>query len=163
MVTYRKWSMRPTSPGESCIISITPNNARFGNVELEAGDGWCRLVGPNIPELNALRQKKMSSWALLNRLSACGIHLMPEDRDCFFVEIDKKEANLEAAFCKDLALLAPAFMVASSKWNKDISKDDCMGKGMRSPTQPIKYQSPCARDSIKCVLHYCVQLPTKCE
>jgi len=126
MVTYRKWSMRPTSPGESCIISITPNNARFGNVELEAGDGWCRLVGPNIPELNALRQKKMSSWALLNRLSACGIHLMPEDRDCFFVEIDKKEANLEAAFCKDLALLAPAFMVASSKWNKDISKDDCM-------------------------------------
>ena len=51
---------------------------------------------------------------------------MPEDRDCFFIEIDKKETDLEVAFCKDLALLAPSFMIASSKWNKEISKDDCM-------------------------------------
>lgn len=128
MVPYKKWSMRPTSSGESCIISVSPNNTRFGSqpVELEAGDGWCRLASPDVPELRALREEKVSPWALLNRLSECGVHLMPEDRDCFFVEIDKKESDLEAVFCTDLALLAPAFLVASSKWNKDIGKDDCM-------------------------------------
>jgi cancer susceptibility candidate protein 1 len=128
MVTYKRWSMRPSSTGESCIISITPKSTRFGSspIELEAGDGWCRLAGPDVSELAALREEKTSPWVLLNRLSACGVHLMPEDRDCFFVEINAKEADLEAAFCKDLALLAPAFMMASSKWNKDCSKDDCM-------------------------------------
>ena len=128
MTPYKRWSMRPTSSGESCIISVTPNTNRFGKtpIELEAGDGWCRLVSPDIPELSALRQEKSSPFVLLNRLSECGVHLMPEDRDCFFCEVDRKEPDLEAAFCADLALLAPSFMLASSKWNKDIGKRDCM-------------------------------------
>jgi hypothetical protein len=34
--------------------------------------------------------------------------------------------SCEEAFCADLALLAPAFMLASSKWNKDLGMHDCM-------------------------------------
>lgn len=128
MLPYKKWSLRPSSSGDMCTISVTPNNNRFGSspIEFEVGDGWCRLASPDIPELSTLCVEKLSPWVLLNRLSTCGVHLMPEDRDCYFVELDKKDSDLEAAFCKDLALLAPAFMLANSKWNKGIGKHDCM-------------------------------------
>jgi len=129
LMPYKQWNMRPTETGESCIISLTPAMADFeAPFEIEAGDGWCRLIGPHFPQLEhaGIYEELLSPWDLLSRLSACGLHLMPEDRDCVFVGLEKKETALERVFCADLALLAPAFVLSSSKWNKDLGKDDCM-------------------------------------
>jgi hypothetical protein len=51
---------------------------------------------PDVPELAALSAMRLSPHQLLSKLSQCGVHLLPEDRDCIYVELDAKETALEA-------------------------------------------------------------------
>jgi cancer susceptibility candidate protein 1 len=125
---YTRWSTRPSSTGESVIVSVTPKHERFGGrpIEIEVGEGVCALASDAEPALRSLLGVKLAPRKLLARLSKCGVHLALEDKDCAYVGIEKKDAALEAAMCEDVALLSPSFMFASSRFNRTIGSRDCM-------------------------------------
>lgn len=74
---YRSWTVRPTSEASALLTLQTASLA----VEIEIGDGTCRWVSPNLPEVSDLVGVAMRPRELLSRASRRGIHLAPEDED----------------------------------------------------------------------------------
>lgn len=77
----------------------------------------------NIPELRHLEDVKMPPGALLFQLSKCGIHLIPEPRDCDASEIKNKSLDAEELAIMDLSMHIRTFAFRSSKWNKQAPDD----------------------------------------
>ena len=127
---YESWRVSPSADGETCVLSVKPKNPRFvdGGIDIEAGDGWCRLVGSGVDELSSLFGEKMRPRALLDRLAACGARLSPNDADAERVGVTRKDERLELEFCKDVALMAPSFAVTSCRWNRDVGAEDALAR-----------------------------------
>ena len=130
MLPYQSWRVSPSADGETCVLSVKPGNPRFadGGIDIEAGDGWCRLVGSGVDELSSLMGEKMRPRALLDRLAACGARLSPNDADAERVGVTRKDERLELECCKDVALMAPSFAVASCRWNRDVGAEDALAR-----------------------------------
>lgn len=123
LLPYAHWALRPTAEAAARLTL----RCAVGDVELDVTEGGVALAAPALGPLAGLIGESMPPRALLNRLSRCGLHLLPEDRDAPFVvggaAVVPKDADLEHALCADAALLAPSFVVASSAWNAGAGRD----------------------------------------
>mmetsp|Transcript_9273 Transcript_9273/g.9272 ORF Transcript_9273/g.9272 Transcript_9273/m.9272 type:complete len:424 (+) Transcript_9273:342-1613(+) len=81
---------------------ITPGNLEFVNTQ-------------NIIELRYLEGVKMPPGALLFELSTCGVHLIPEPRDCEASGIKNKSLDAEELAIMDLSMNIRTFAFRSSK------------------------------------------------
>ena len=126
---YTSWSVRPSASGDACVVTVVPSgNERFAGagVEMEVGEGYCALRSVPVSELETLVGLKMRARELLASLAERGVHLTPEDRNCFSAGKVVKEKEVESAFCKDVATLAPSFAVAMSNFNGDVGASDAL-------------------------------------
>ena len=130
MLPYESWRVSPLRRRRDVRPVRKTQNPRFadGGIDIEAGDGWCRLVGSGVDELSSLFGEKMRPRALLDRLAACGARLSPNDADAERVGVTRKDERLELEFCKDVALMAPSFAVTSCRWNRDVGAEDALAR-----------------------------------
>eukprot|EP00218_Dolichomastix_sp_CCMP3274_P016149 CAMPEP_0170133928 /NCGR_PEP_ID=MMETSP0033_2-20121228/1611_1 /TAXON_ID=195969 /ORGANISM="Dolichomastix tenuilepis, Strain CCMP3274" /LENGTH=645 /DNA_ID=CAMNT_0010369463 /DNA_START=48 /DNA_END=1981 /DNA_ORIENTATION=+ len=120
---YSSWTLRPQiEDGTVTLRAVTAHNELA--VDLEIGSGWARLKEPYYAQLDHLYKEKLAPKVLLQQLSKSGLHLMPEDRDAPFINVEPKTPELEEFACADVALLSTNFLIASSKWNAEQGKDD---------------------------------------
>ena len=72
-------------------------------VVLAVGPATVQLLRPQLPQLSSVLGTALPPWVLLRRLSQCGLHLLPQDRDADVMGWQVKEAAAETATCDDLA------------------------------------------------------------
>eukprot|EP00854_Cymbomonas_tetramitiformis_P002327 gene2327-3052_t len=126
LLPYASWNLRPTTTSSSVLTIWPEHNPLPEPISIEVGEGWCKLQSPNKPCLQELLDNEMPPALLLRKLSDSGVHLLPENRDADFCGVIPKNDDVESKLSFDLALIAPAFMISSSKWNKEMEPEDCI-------------------------------------
>jgi len=135
---YKSWSLSPALPAvqdgpseveEACAV-LSLETPRM-TVKIEArGDGSCRLVGPDRPELKPLMTTSTTAGRLIAELSKCGIHLAPDALDEEAVASRggtwaAKDEQVEQKLCEELAALAAGFDVANDPSAKGLPSGRC--------------------------------------
>jgi len=135
---YVSWSLAPALPAdqsgpseveEACAV-LSLETPRF-TVQIEArGDGSCRLVAPDRPELQPLMTASTTAGRLIAELSKCGVHLAPDALDAEALVkrgggFVAKHADIEGKLCEEMAALAAGFDVAGDPAAKGLGADRC--------------------------------------
>jgi hypothetical protein len=127
---YRSWSVAPAleekaadSPldideNEEGCVHFTLSTPRVEQIKIQVRGAMCQLIDPPILGLHL---KPLSPGELLFALCDAGLNLMPLDADAQDLEV--KSPALEAKVYRDIALVASAFDVKSSRWNVKVSAD----------------------------------------
>ncbi|GAQ79276.1 hypothetical protein KFL_000270350 [Klebsormidium nitens] len=119
---YQSWTVRPTSEASAVLTLQTASLV----VEIEIGDGTCRWVSPNLPEVSDLVGVAMRPRELLCRASRRGIHLAPEDGEALLMGREVKDPLVESSLCADMAPFAVACTLGSSRWNSAPGPQACV-------------------------------------
>jgi hypothetical protein len=127
---YAAWSLAPAleekaadSPldvdqdEEGCVHYIL-RTPRVECVKIQVRGAVCQLLAPPIP---GLHRRFLGVGELLFALRDAGLNLMPLDGDAR--EQGVKSAALEAKVHGDVARVAGAFDLKSSRWNAQVGKD----------------------------------------
>jgi hypothetical protein len=72
-------------------------------VVLAVAPATVQLLRPQVPQLSSVLGAALPPWVLLRRLSQCGLHLLPQDRDAEAMGWHVKEAAAERAMCEEVA------------------------------------------------------------
>ena len=132
LVPYRHWVLRPTSEA-SAVLTV---RTAVCDVVLNVDAQGVSLLAPQLGALKSLCGRRLPPRVLLGRLSRRGFHLLPEDRDAPFAGEDggttPKDVDLEHTLCADVALLAPSFAMASSRWNAGAGADAAHFRAMEA-------------------------------
>jgi len=141
---YKGWSLAPVfnlheyqDPRdwvEECLLTI--HTQRF-MIVIQIKGTLCRLVQPNVAELEHLREKGREPGALLQGLFEAGINLMPKASDIpdqseeeGEVSSDEKPTTLktdglEQVLCEEISSMAASFDFKASRWNQTLGPDRC--------------------------------------
>eukprot|EP00455_Lapot_gusevi_P048414 TRINITY_DN6689_c0_g1_i1.p1 TRINITY_DN6689_c0_g1~~TRINITY_DN6689_c0_g1_i1.p1 ORF type:complete len:727 (-),score=152.41 TRINITY_DN6689_c0_g1_i1:16-2196(-) len=117
---YTHWSIKASGPvgvanaKPRAILSL--EGLRF-TVQLEVVDDEVQFIAPISPALSELQYRPMSPGLLLRKLAACGINLLPSDRDSDFLMMSAKKNELELKTHEMIACLVPFFDVQTSPYN----------------------------------------------
>eukprot|EP01025_Chloroclados_australasicus_P048800 TRINITY_DN5539_c0_g2_i4.p1 TRINITY_DN5539_c0_g2~~TRINITY_DN5539_c0_g2_i4.p1 ORF type:complete len:701 (-),score=83.62 TRINITY_DN5539_c0_g2_i4:171-2273(-) len=130
LLPYLGWNVRPTDGEMGSTVSVTLElQWPYGPVEISIGPGYAQLLSPILPQLQSLKGRQLQPRLLLQRLQVLGVNLCPLQRDAQFLQnVCYKEEECERAMCEDLALLCGAFLVAQSRFNKEVCKDECIAR-----------------------------------
>ncbi|KAK9828512.1 hypothetical protein WJX72_000473 [[Myrmecia] bisecta] len=144
LMPYKAWTLRPVGGRGAAHAGLTLDVGLGAGLEIEVGPGQARLVAPQAPALRALLGVPLRPAVLLHRLSGHGLHLLPCNEDALVAELACKEGETERAMCADVALVSGAFLISSSKWNRQIPPSECIcrisevldweGQGRTEPT-----------------------------
>ncbi|BBN15262.1 cancer susceptibility candidate protein 1 [Marchantia polymorpha subsp. ruderalis] len=126
---YLSWNIRPISEQGAVMTLVTP----LLTFTIEIGIGWCKLLAPVFSECTSFAAEEVPPKVMLKRFSKCGIHLLPSDDDAEHIKATVKDGELERFTCLDMAFAAPAFTIASSKWNISLDKDHCLVRLLEVP------------------------------
>ena len=124
---------------EGCV-HFTLSTPRVEQIKIQVRGAVCQLIDPPI---EGLHLKPLSPGELLFALRGAGLNLMPLDADA--VGYDVKSSALEAKVYRDIALVASAFDLKSSRWNAKVN----IVKRSNSTTQVHSF---CKRLTTPCTL-----------
>ncbi|BBN15263.1 cancer susceptibility candidate protein 1 [Marchantia polymorpha subsp. ruderalis] len=102
---YLSWNIRPISEQGAVMTLVTP----LLTFTIEIGIGWCKLLAPVFSECTSFAAEEVPPKVML------------------------KDGELERFTCLDMAFAAPAFTIASSKWNISLDKDHCLVRLLEVP------------------------------
>ena len=92
-----------------------------------------QLIERDDPELKHIVNIKMPPGMVLEHLSRCGIHLLPDDRDFKLAGIEQKDFDAEERAIWDIVSWINAYAFRSAKWNKVArTKDNIVVKIVRT-------------------------------
>ena len=102
-------------------------------MKIEIHPLFVKLVEMTQPELQYLVNKEIHPGMLLQELSKCGIHLLPEDEDAERGKIHLKEKDAEERAILDIAQTLKAFAFQSIKWNQQASPENIVCRLRENP------------------------------
>ncbi|KAL3691600.1 hypothetical protein R1sor_005251 [Riccia sorocarpa] len=102
---FVSWNIQPLSEQGAMMTLITP----LMIFEIEIGIGWCKMISPQFSECASFQSDEVPPKVML------------------------KDEELERITCLDMAFAAPAFTIASSKWNRTLDKDHCLVRMLEVP------------------------------
>uniref|UniRef100_A0A061S3N2 Cancer susceptibility candidate protein 1 n=1 Tax=Tetraselmis sp. GSL018 TaxID=582737 RepID=A0A061S3N2_9CHLO len=128
LLPYRGWRVRPCAgeQGGEAVISLEANLEE--PIQFHVTERATSLLSPTFPCLEDLVRVRLPPRVLLARLMERGLFLMPEDRDAEYAKVNPKKPEVEAAACRDMALLGDSFLLASCKWNQFAGAEECIAR-----------------------------------
>eukprot|EP00906_Rhabdomonas_costata_P018231 RCo026597 len=120
-VPYEQWQMYPL---DNETVMFTIEGKRRGEVsdrevQIMIRNNLCRVVSPEEPELQHLRESWLSPASLLRMLSNSGYNFLLRECDASFIpDLLPKAMIMENRAYDDMALFCTSFVFASTRHNK---------------------------------------------
>ncbi|XP_067998072.1 dynein axonemal intermediate chain 7 isoform X2 [Melanerpes formicivorus] len=124
---YQAWELRPTGVDEA-LLAVTTG---FATIQIQMKDNQCMLSSVVMEEedlLSHITGKWLSPVVLRAVLKKAGVNIFPGEVSHSYVSVNKKAALAELGAYQQMALLAPAFAFAWSKWNLEASPEQVVFK-----------------------------------
>ncbi|XP_014142521.2 dynein intermediate chain CFAP94, axonemal isoform X2 [Falco rusticolus] len=124
---YQAWELQPTGIDEALLAVITA----FATIQIQIKGNQCMLSSVVVEEkdvLSHLTGKWTSPLDLRAVLKKAGVNIFPEEFSHKYVPVNKKAALAEAGAYRQMALVAPAFAFAWSKWNLEAGEEQVVFK-----------------------------------
>uniref|UniRef100_A0A8C4UEC8 Dynein axonemal intermediate chain 7 n=1 Tax=Falco tinnunculus TaxID=100819 RepID=A0A8C4UEC8_FALTI len=124
---YQAWELQPTGIDEALLAVITA----FATIQIQIKGNQCMLSSVVVKEkdvLSHLTGKWTSPLDLRAVLKKAGVNIFPEEFSHKYVPVNKKAALAEAGAYRQMALVAPAFAFAWSKWNLEAGEEQVVFK-----------------------------------
>ena len=114
---YSYFFIRSVSDTEA-LIDLTGPRLSY---KFRITPGCLEFINHNkIPELSHLDSVPQQPGVLLFNLSKCGVHLLPENRDCIASNIKAKDQDSEELAILDISMNIRTFAFRSTRWNKMV-------------------------------------------
>ncbi|XP_054243070.1 dynein axonemal intermediate chain 7 [Indicator indicator] len=123
---YQAWELRPTGVDEALLVVTTG----FATIQIQIKDNQCMLSSVVMEEkdlLSHITGKWLSPVVLRAVLKKAGVNIFPGELSHNYVCV-KKAPLAELGAYQQMALLAPAFAFAWSKWNLEASPEQVVFK-----------------------------------
>jgi len=148
---YESWRIEPLiKEGSTAVHSRVTISLHCGwQLHIRVSPRSCSLVAPAPAALQHFLDLECSAEELLHRLRAQGLNLAPVDEDIDLVLKDldwhppftcpmgrAKDKVLEARVSRDMSMLAPVFVLDSSRYNHWCSASDAVVALYRLPPPP---------------------------
>ncbi|NXL46126.1 CASC1 protein, partial [Podilymbus podiceps] len=124
---YQGWELRPTGSDEARLTVTTV----FATVQMQIKGNLCMLSSVVVEEkdvLSHLTGKWLSPVDLRALLKKAGMNIFPGEYSHKYVCVNKKAPLAEVRAYQQMALLAPAFAFAWSKWNVEAGQEQVVIK-----------------------------------
>eukprot|EP01084_Bolivina_argentea_P307112 530774_1 len=131
---YLDWKLTPSGV-ERCKISLITKCKM--KIDIEIIGGQCKLLKPNIPELQHVFGKKLlRPHQLIRYLKTSGINLCYNNDGNTSRDLLNKNDNIELLTHLEISSIAALFQISMSKWNKTVANEDIMIFRLRKPLTP---------------------------
>ncbi|XP_064510226.1 dynein axonemal intermediate chain 7 isoform X2 [Pseudopipra pipra] len=113
---YKAWELQPTGVDEALLVVTTD----LATIQIQIKGNQCMLSSVVVEEKDVLSHitgEWMSPLALRAALKRAGVNIFPGEYSHNYVPVTRKAALAELKACQQMALVAPAFAFASSRWN----------------------------------------------
>ena len=100
---------------------------------------FVKLVEMDQPELAHLVNKQLHPGILLQELSKCGIHMLPEDDDAGHGGIHLKDKQAEERAIVDIAQTLKVFAFQSLRWNQQATEENIICRVRENPDNFRKF------------------------
>ncbi|XP_066039860.1 dynein axonemal intermediate chain 7-like isoform X3 [Chamaea fasciata] len=124
---YQAWELHPAGVDEG-LFTVT---AVFATIQIQIKDNQCMLASVVVEKeevLSHITGKWMSPFALRAALKRAGVNIFPAEYSPKYVPVPRKAALAEVKAYEQMALLAPAFAFAHSKWNGEAGPEQVVFK-----------------------------------
>ncbi|NXI52885.1 CASC1 protein, partial [Chloroceryle aenea] len=124
---YEAWELQPTGMDEALLTVTTV----FATIQIKVKGNQCMLSSVLVEEKDALSHiagKWISPVDLRAVLKKAGVNIFPGEYSHNYVPVKKKAPLAEVKAYQQIALLAPAFAFAWSKWNLEAGPEQVVFK-----------------------------------